>query len=1421
MKLEWITHSLTHSLPFLSFPFLLLCLFIAVGWTMVKAPPSYHCDWLYLKPQVTVTTLDNCTQGVDFFTQDFQVVQYCQQQQYHLNYHPKSSKKKSASTPAAPAAPLTPVETPLQDQDHDDNATTMTTPQGQATVPQDPAQPQLEDSDDESDSEEPPLSVDEYYNFNNHLWPLLQSRGYTWDHGSGLIDRYYFRPGCSKKFLGSYTEGVEYWISQQDLIECERKKDELAQVGPFAKKFQKTKRKTSKTSKTKAAASSKPKANLNHKRRSSTAATATVTSTPAPAPKRRTKKPAAKLMVDSPPAPEEEDTDMMVDEATTTPAPAKDDATELSAPDSESSLVSKDTYYAWNNVKLRHFSSSSGGDAWFYMKSPNPLQDYWYVRPGRSKAQRHEWNEGVDYFTSQDDVVDFLKQQDEAQAEQANTRLPYRTKKTSQSQNKRKQNHGPTQARKAARRSKQEQKERNKEDTSSEMEIEEQEQEPAKSTKKPTAVVVAKQTKTSRAKGAAVDAPLVVDDPNDNDAPWVTLEIPNSGWPLLKKVGCTYGPGSQYKFTDQDNGTVLWQGDMIELPHFLATQGVPNAHRLSKDELEQLTLWVNFDPLPISIYDTGRGKKIKIVYSHMVRELQTQEVELYLRRLGFTKTKAGTGWKAPEQASASLHVTEFEDLEHVRQVLRSVRDLEAACRGTTTQGRRRSSHKFPPLLQPVEMLALRLWIAMTPAPLPVYGTNTASTGASGATSTKTAPASSKKAAATKQTSSSNSPTTAQTASVAVETPLDSKQNQKKKSSTSSSKANKASASMRSSSKKNKSKMLSKKTTTTPLKKTSHAPALSAASSPGDCSHRSDSNRSMASIMSQADVSREELLQLEARQSHWQWAWKLLQKLGCYWASGDYRLPRGFTTSVKSNAGFASVDDLVRYCCQYGIPNLNTSTTVLTPKEASDLMEYVQFINVDFGLALTQGVKIDLGLDDASAWYILTLLGFELMEQDDTQQEDSKYVLPGVRALGLPQAEWIHGVHYVQGQNELVNLVRSTKDLVALPNAFVMGRSSRRRKQNNEVSTSCRAKNHQLLALRIWAAKHDEPLPIHPTLQELQKSNNDTTTDQKDEENDYSDDEGDNDEGDHRDEHDNDVPEEDEPGSDNHGANDEPEEEDQEDSSRRPKEHDDDHVPSNDNTAMKQDSDDEAPEQEADDDDDDSSSKGQQVVASSHHSSSPSTSGLIGLIKEQQSTCNSSARSVGSTSVRTRRSTSSHESFHTPAQTLEPEPPIEQPDNENDMTEEEEQGEVQAESPLNDEVVRLLTQEDTMQLLTQAAEEDDDDDMDDYPAQPKNLSFDTPRDENHLEEGEEYEDSYNQDVDRFVPMTQPEEPDNDDDNDGDDSSDASSMASMMHNLPSNRATPSASSIRTATRSQTKTPASRTRSHHAPPSSALSL
>ena len=1368
---------------------------------MVKAPPSYHCDWLYLTPQVTVGNLASHQQGVHYFTQDFQVVQYCQQQQYHLKYNHTKSKKSSPAPDMEDQEeepPFTPVETPLQDHDHDDNATTMTTPQGQATVPQDPAQPQLmeDDSDDESDSEEPPLSMDEYYNFNNHLWPLLQSRGYTWDHGSGLIDRYYFRPGCSKKYLQQYTEGVEYWISQHDLMETEMKKDELAQVGPFAKK--------KRSKKSKANASSKPKSkNQSHKRRSTAATSkATATTTPAPAPKRRTKKPTAKVMLDD--APEEDAVMATEEETTTTPVAAAskaDDDDTVTAPDSESSLVSKDTYYAWKNVKLRHFFS--GG--WFYMKSPNPLQDYWYVRPGRDKSQRQHWEQGIDYFTSQDDVVEFLKQQDEQQAEQANTKLPYKTKKTSQ--NKRKQSNGPTQARKAARRSKQAQKKRTKEqdkdDDDASMEVVEQKQEPIQSTTKPASKPPTTKATTAppKANAAAVDAPLLVEDPNDNDAPWVTLEIPNSGWPFLKQLGCTYGPGSKYKFVDPTTDSILWQGDMIELPHFLATQGVPNAHLLSQEELAQLTVWVNFDPLPISIY-TG-GKKNKIVYSHMVRELQEHEVELYLRRLGFTKTTTGTGWKAPEQAATSLHVTEFHDLEHVRQVLRSVRDLEAACRGTTTQGRRRSSHKFPPLLQPLEMLALRLWIAMTPAPLPLYG-NTSSGACSGAASAQ-APASSKKVG--KQQSSSSPTTAAQTASVAVETPLVSMQNNNKKKSTStssSSKAKKASASARKSSK----SKLSKKTTTTPRKQTE---ALSA-SSPSDCSDRSESNRSMASIMSQADVSREELLQLEARQSHWQWAWKLLQKLGCYWASGDYRLPRGFG-SVKSNAGFASVDDLVRYCCQYGIPNLNATSTTLTPKEASDLMEYVQFINVDFGLALTQGVKIDLLLDDESAWYILTLLGFELLQDENENEEsDSKYVLPGVKELGLSPDAWIHGVHYVQGPNELVNLVRSTKDLTALPNAFVMGRSSRRKKSSSSNDTSCRAKNHQLLALRIWAAKHDEPLPVHPTLQELQNHNATATTDDKDKDSDDEDEHN----GDHShesgDEHDNEAPEEDEQGSHNDAANDEPEK-----VSSPAKEEDDGDVASN--SAMEQDSDDEAPEKEAKSDDD--SSKGQ--VATSH-SSSPSTSGLIGFIKEQKSS-SSSNRSVGSTSVRTRRSTSSHESFHTPAQTMMEASPVaeQQPhdDSDNGMSDEEEEEQVQVESPLNDEVVRLLTQDDTMQILTQAVDDDEEDDGDDsYLAQPKNLSFDTPGDENHLQEEQEYKYKYNQDVDRFVPMTQPEEPELDNDDD-DESSDASSMASMMHNLPS-RATPSASSIRTATtRSQTKTPASRTRSHHAPPSSALSL
>lgn len=65
---------------------------------------------------------------------------------------------------------------------------------------------------------------------------------------------------------------------------------------------------------------------------------------------------------------------------------------------------------------------------WAWCKAKNSLEDYWYVKPASIRPES-EWKRGLDYFGSEEEVIDFCKQRDELSMKEREKRRKERLKR--------------------------------------------------------------------------------------------------------------------------------------------------------------------------------------------------------------------------------------------------------------------------------------------------------------------------------------------------------------------------------------------------------------------------------------------------------------------------------------------------------------------------------------------------------------------------------------------------------------------------------------------------------------------------------------------------------------------------------------------------------------------------------------------------------------------------------------------------------------------------------------------------------------------------------------------------------------------------------------------------------------------------------
>lgn len=175
------------------------------GWSITKVKGSGPIEWHYIRPGKTV---EDGTQGVDYFISPDDVLQYCHE---HEDF-PDSSESE-------PSSPETDAMETDQGNEDDDESTKVPaetedehsvaacqTPQDQPTKPQDPAVP-LSGSSAESE-----MGEDIRYSWPN-VWDRLKNEGWECKRGRNLLDTWWYLPPPN---LNMDRVPVKEWVRNRD-----------------------------------------------------------------------------------------------------------------------------------------------------------------------------------------------------------------------------------------------------------------------------------------------------------------------------------------------------------------------------------------------------------------------------------------------------------------------------------------------------------------------------------------------------------------------------------------------------------------------------------------------------------------------------------------------------------------------------------------------------------------------------------------------------------------------------------------------------------------------------------------------------------------------------------------------------------------------------------------------------------------------------------------------------------------------------------------------------------------------------------------------------------------------------------------------------------------------------------------------------
>ena len=190
-------------------------------------------------------------------------------------------------------------------------------------------------------------------------------------------------------------------------------------------------------------------------------------------------------------------------------------------------------------------------------------------------------------------------------------------------------------------------------------------------------------------------------------------------------------------------------------------------------------------------------------------------------------------------------------------------------------------------------------------------------------------------------------------------------------------------------------------------------------------------------------------------------WRILVKLNFHFRSGSYGHP-----DVPEPIG--NLHELRQFCARYGIPDYDRSE-LLTKKERILLFRWAAFAHVTVRQSRSmEELRSVKQLKTVQVLKLLTALKF--------QTADNKIYIPGADYMEGGRSNRKEGTHYFIGLEGIRGYIRGAPELT-------VPTTTRRKFEKEKAAIT----NDDMLALRLWAATSERPLPTFEKIKKEPKA----------------------------------------------------------------------------------------------------------------------------------------------------------------------------------------------------------------------------------------------------------------------------------------------------------------------------------------------
>ncbi len=346
---------------------------------------------------------------------------------------------------------------------------------------------------------------------------------------------------------------------------------------------------------------------------------------------------------------------------------------------------------------------------WTWKKPQNSLDSYWYVKPASIRPQ-DRWVKGMDYFCSEDELIDFCKQRDDLSRKEREKRRHERmvrlqrereileapetcetkeTKKRARSKKEKKVGENPKKTKK------------NKLSGQEDKNLKETSKRKSAGTSKKQRKMKKKVQKKPKPEGwSCEDNKLNVDSASSKQSPWVR-NMPRYEHKLILKATTVTWTSSTYFLPGEtrDNCTQRFEKVESVAQHFALNP--------------QSVVWASGDNEPSNSDERDFQRSIRYALVpglqsawSEIRKITRSETSFLLRKLGYRNIRH-TFWEPPEALVAMGHLEErYTSLESLCE---SLCHLSGDLHTPPSAGSRRRRQELP--ITPTQFTALRLRIA--------------------------------------------------------------------------------------------------------------------------------------------------------------------------------------------------------------------------------------------------------------------------------------------------------------------------------------------------------------------------------------------------------------------------------------------------------------------------------------------------------------------------------------------------------------------------------------------------------------------------------------------------------------------------------------------------------------------------------------